>query len=436
MFDILSFLEEKRDGMVHKAADIETFVNQFHQGTIPDYQVSAWLTSVYHKGLSTEELKTLTLALAHSGHVVSFPQGFKAADKHSTGGVGDKTTLVVVPLVAASGVSVAKLSGRGLGFTGGTVDKLEAIPGMNVHLSTEAFMNQVHRIGCAISGHSLELAPAEGKFYALRDVTATVPSLPLICSSIVSKKIAGGASSFVFDVKCGRGAFMQTFSGARDLAEALVSLSASLGRPSMAVISAMDQPLGNWVGDSMEVYEAIRVLQGAGPSDTETLSLTLAGTMIYLGGKATSLAEGIEMSQNTLKSGKALEKFKELIIAQQGDGAVCDSPEKVLKPAEKKITVFASESGFVSDLNARSIGEGVKRIGGGRTRQEEHIDLKVAVHLIAKIGDYVEKGDPLLDIYYSKEEKLQQAIFYFEHAVTLQSIKPIDQNLIKEIIAS
>ncbi|MDD2205869.1 MAG: thymidine phosphorylase [Aminobacterium sp.] len=435
MFDILSFLEEKREGISHKSEDIEFFVNEFHKGKIPDYQVSAWLTSVFHKGMSQQEIKSFTLALAHSGDIVPFPRGFNAVDKHSTGGVGDKTTLIVVPLVAASGLPVAKLSGRGLGFTGGTVDKLESIPNMNVHLSTETFLKQVERIGCAISGHSMELAPAEGKFYALRDVTATVPSLPLICSSIVSKKMAGGASKFVFDVKCGQGAFMQTFPEARALAQALVSLSASLNHPSMAIISAMDQPLGEWIGNSMEVYEAIKTLQGEGPSDTELLSLHLAGAMIVLGGKATSLEEGVAIAHENLVNGQALQKMEDLIEAQEGEKKVCISPEKYLRPAKEKYTLYASKSGFLAELNARKIGEGVKRIGGGRTEQGDHIDLSVSVHLRAKQGDFVEKGNPIFDVYYTDNKKLQRAKPFFERSIHLVDIKPSIQNLIMEIVS-
>ncbi len=325
--DMLGFIERKRDGGVHQAEEIRRFVTAFASGEVPDYQAAAWLMAVYYNGLTDEELREFTLAIARSGEVLSFGGDLFLVDKHSTGGVGDKITLLLVPLAAACGLSGAKLSGPGLGFTGGTVDKLEAIPGCRTHLPSEAFLRQVKEIGCAISGHSADLAPAEGKFYSLRDVTATVPSLPLICSSIVSKKIAGGADAFVFDVKCGSGAFMEDYGSAESLAEAMVSLSKNLGKKAMALITDMDQPLGEWVGNAVEVLEAVRVLGGRGPADVREVAVSLAGAMVSLG-KGISFEEGCAMASEKLDDGSALEKMKVLVEAQEATGAYAATPKR------------------------------------------------------------------------------------------------------------
>jgi pyrimidine-nucleoside phosphorylase len=300
--DVIGFIEKKRDGGAHAPGELEAFVRAFALGKVPEYQAAAWLMAVYFNGLSDEELKEFTLALARSGDTMSFGDELCIVDKHSTGGVGDKITLLLVPLAAACGLSVAKLSGPGLGFTGGTVDKLESIPGFNTHLSSRDFLNQVTRIGCAISGHSADLAPAEGKFYSLRDVTGTVPSMPLICSSIVSKKIAGGADAFVFDVKCGSGAFMRDHESAEALANGLVSLSKSLGKKAAALITDMDQPLGEWVGNAVEVLEAVRVLQGEGPEDVREVAVALAGAMVSLG-KGISFDDGCILARRKIDDG-------------------------------------------------------------------------------------------------------------------------------------
>ena len=284
----VAFIEDRRDGKGSTPPEIAEFVRLAQKGEIPDYQVAAWLMAVFFRGMTRREVKAFTEALSLSGKVVTFPGDIFPVDKHSTGGVGDKTSLVVVPLVAACGVPVAKLSGRGLGFTGGTVDKLESIPGFSAHLDLGRFVEQVTKVGCAISGHSEDLAPAEALFYELRDVTGTVPSIPLITSSIVSKKMAGGSRAFVFDVKCGSGAFMKDVASALELSESLVGLSASLGRKAMALVTAMDQPLGRWVGNAAEVAEAVEVLLRKGPSDVRELSLRLAASMVHLGGLAGS----------------------------------------------------------------------------------------------------------------------------------------------------
>ncbi|MBL3539291.1 thymidine phosphorylase [Aminivibrio sp.] len=417
--DMLGFIERKRDGGVHPAEEIRRFVTSFASGEVPDYQAAAWLMAVFFNGLSDEELGEFTLALARSGRVLSFGGDLFLVDKHSTGGVGDKISLLLVPLAAACGLSVAKLSGPGLGFTGGTVDKLEAIPGFRTHLSSEEFLRQVKEIGCAISGHSADLAPAEGKFYSLRDVTGTVPSLPLICSSIVSKKIAGGADAFVFDVKCGSGAFMKDYGSAEKLAEALVSLSKKLGKKAMALVTDMDQPLGEWVGNAVEVLEAVLVLRGGGPADVREVTVSLAGAMVSLG-KGVSFEDGCALAAEKLDDGSALEKMKALVEAQGGKGQVCGAPETVLSVAPEKAFVKAMSGGTVTRIDARAVGEGVKRLGGGRMSLGDPIDLSVGVRMIAKTGAAVSAGDALLEIRYGSEEKLEDALPFFEKAFSVE----------------
>ena len=433
MFDMISFIERKRDGGAHTAEEIREFVLNFASGAVPDYQASAWLMAVYHAGLKGEELKEFTLALAQSGQTLSFGD-LRIVDKHSTGGVGDKVTLLLVPLAAACGVKVAKLSGPGLGFTGGTVDKLEAIPGFQTHLSSERFSDQVRRIGCAISGHSVDLAPAEGKFYALRDVTGTVPSLPLICSSIVGKKIAGGADAFVFDVKCGGGAFMEDYESAEKLARALVSLSRALGKESMALITDMDQPLGEWIGNSTEVLEAVSVLRGEGPKDVEEIVINLAGAMVSIDSEI-SFEEGCALARKKLEDGSGLEAFGAMIRAQGGDDRVCRTPETILPLAEKTHTISASEDCTVQAVNARKIGEGVKRLGGGRMSLGDPIDLSVGVRILKKNGASAKQGEALLEILYSDDAKLADALPYFESAYTFgKANEPAEETVQRRLI--
>lgn len=419
IMDILRFIETKRDGRTHGSGEIRDFTERFAAGEVAEYQAAAWLMAVYLKGLHDEELKEFTLALARSGDILSFGDEFPIVDKHSTGGVGDKVTLALVPLVAACGIHVAKLSGPGLGFTGGTVDKLEAIPGFRTHLAPEEFMTQVRGVGCAISGHSAKLAPAEGKFYALRDVTATVPSLPLICSSIVSKKIAGGAQGFVFDVKCGSGAFMRTYKEAEELASALVRLSKALGRKSMALVTDMDQPLGLWVGNAVELLEAIHVLRGEGPSDVKEIVVALAAAMVALG-RGISCEEARGETADRLGDGAALAKFKEMVEAQGGDGRVATAPEKYLAIAERRAEVLSPRAGIITHVDARSIGEGVKRLGGGRMALSDRIDRSVGIRLARKKGAFVQAQEPLLEIRFSDERKLTEALPYFQGAFSVE----------------
>lgn len=413
-FKGIEFIEKKRDGLKHTGKELQAFIETVMRGEIPDYQISAWLMAAFLNGLDDDELMHFTQALAHSGETLNYPPEDRIIDKHSTGGVGDKTTLVLIPLVAACGSKISKLSGPGLGYTGGTIDKLESIPNMNLHLSEIEFRDQVNKIGCAISGHSVKLAPAEGKFYRLRDVTGTVPSIPLITASIVSKKLAGGAYGYLFDVKCGSGAFMNDIKKAGELAQKLVEISQKLGKECVSIITDMEQPLGEWVGNSAEVYEAIEVLSGRGPSDTRELCVTLGAYMLKMSGKAETAEEGLKLSAKALDDGSALNKFEELITAQKGDSSVIREPERVLPKASSTYEIRSDRDGCLSKLDALLIGEGLRALGGGRLTQEDIIDPSVAIQLLRKIGDDVFKGDVLLRIYYNKEKQLDESLRYVE----------------------
>ena len=411
-FNGIAFIEKKRDGQRHTGEELQAFINTVMLGGIPDYQISAWLMAAFLNGLDEDELMHFTQALARSGEILDYPPEDRIIDKHSTGGVGDKTTLVLIPLVAACGSRISKLSGPGLGYTGGTIDKLESIPGMNMHLTEVEFRDQVNKIGCAISGHSLKLAPAEGKFYRLRDVTGTIPSIPLITASIISKKLAGGAYGYLFDVKCGSGAFMSNIERARELAQNLVDISQKLGKMCVSVITDMEQPLGEWVGNSAEVYEAIEVLSGRGPSDTRELCVTLAAYMLNMSGRTKTFEEGLMISAKALDDGSALKKFEELIIAQKGDSAVIREPRRVLPKASSAYEIRSDRDGYLSKLDALFIGEGLRALGGGRLTKEDAIDPSVAIRLLHKVGDKVSEGDVLLRIYYNQDEQLRESLRY------------------------
>lgn len=416
MFNPLEFIERKRDRGRHTEADIKAFVSAVASEDIPGYQLSAWLMAAYLNGLDDGETVALTKALGQSGDVIEYPETMSIVDKHSTGGVGDKTTLILVPLVAACGAKISKLSGPGLGFTGGTVDKLESIPGMRVHLSTKEFHGQIDKIGCAISGHSLQLAPAEGKFYTMRDVTGTVPSLPLITTSILSKKLAGGAKGYIFDVKCGDGALMENLEQAKALAEKLVDVSKRIGREAAAVITDMEQPLGEWVGNAAEVLESVNVLSGKGPDDVRELCAVLGGQMLVMAKVAADGKEGRAMCEKALDDGSALKKFEELIREQGGDARVCYEPEKILAKAGKAYEIKSTASGLLSKLAARQIGEGLRALGGGRIRQGDKIDHAVGVKLCAKVGDAVSSGDVIMRVVYNADSQLEAALPYLSQS--------------------
>lgn len=432
-FNIIEFIETKRDHGTHDRAAFHSLITELMRSKIPHYQLSAWLMAAFLNGLDDDETVALTEELAHSGEVYTYPPELRVVDKHSTGGVGDKTTLILLPLAASCGVVVSKLSGRGLGITGGTVDKLEAIPGMNMHLTPEHFLKQVKEIGCAVSGHSKQLAPAEGLFYAMRDVTGTVPSIPLITTSIVSKKLAGGAQGFVFDVKAGSGAFMKTEEEARALAQKLVLTSKMLGKSASAVITNMDQPLGEWVGNAAEVREAIEILSGKGPADTRELCITLCAYMLLAAGLAENTTEAMEKAQRKLDDGSALKKFAELIKAQGGDPTVLEKPLELLPLAETVYEIKAEKNGFVTKINAEAVGEALRALGGGRMKIDDTIDMKAAIRLPVKQGEPIKAGERLLELYCDNKEKTAEAMKYLSGCITIaeRAEKP---KLILEIV--
>ncbi len=396
----VDIIAKKRDGGALSKQEIDFFIAGYSQGTIPDYQASAWLMATLLRGMDTREVVDLTLAMARSGRMLSLREVAPVvADKHSTGGVGDKTTLIVAPLVAAAGLPVAKMSGRALGFTGGTLDKLESIPGFQVSLGVERFIAQVAQCGIAIAGQSQDLAPADGKFYALRDATATVPSIPLIASSIMSKKIAAGADVVVLDVKVGRGAFMKTLDSARELARLMVQVGDGASRRVLAVLGAMDQPLGHAVGNALEVREAIDCLQGHGPQDLTDHCLAIAGYMLLVSGVAPALAEALALARRTLESGSALDKFVELLRAQDGDPRVVEKPEAFLPRAPVIGPVLAQRTGYVAQVDAERVGWAAVGLGAGRERKEDAIDPSVGIVLHKKVGDAVQFGEPVFSIH-------------------------------------
>ncbi|MCK1975636.1 pyrimidine-nucleoside phosphorylase [Jeotgalicoccus huakuii] len=392
MVDIIA---KKRDGNTLTKEEIEFFVNGYTKGEVPDYQASALLMAIFYNDMTPEESADLTMAMVESGDQINLSdiEGIKV-DKHSTGGVGDTTTLVLAPLVAALDVPVAKMSGRGLGHTGGTIDKLEALDGFHVELSQDDFVNLVNKDKLAVIGQSGNLTPADKKIYALRDVTATVNSIPLIASSIMSKKIAAGADAIVLDVKVGDGAFMKTEEDAVALAEAMVQIGNNVGRRTMAIISSMEEPLGYAVGNANEVREAIDTLKGEGPKDLTELSLTLASQMVVVGGKAETIEEARTMLEEVIKNGKALEKFKAFVKNQGGDDSLVDHPEN-LAQAKHHIDVVATEPGFIESIDAENVGVAASILGAGRQTKDDEIDLAVGIILKKKVGDKVNKGDVL-----------------------------------------
>ncbi|MBY8830492.1 pyrimidine-nucleoside phosphorylase [Bacillus licheniformis] len=400
MVDIIT---KKQNGEELTTEEIQFFIKGYTDGSIPDYQASALAMAIYFQDMTDRERADLTMAMVNSGETIDLSaiEGIKV-DKHSTGGVGDTTTLVLAPLVAALDVPVAKMSGRGLGHTGGTIDKLEAIKGFHVELSKDEFIELVNRDKVAVIGQSGNLTPADKKLYALRDVTGTVNSIPLIASSIMSKKIAAGADAIVLDVKTGAGAFMKTDEDAVNLAKAMVRIGNNVGRQTMAVISDMSQPLGFAIGNALEVKEAIDTLKGEGPEDLTELVLTLGSQMVVLAKKAETLDEAREKLIDVMKNGKALQKFKDFLQNQGGDSSVADNPEK-LPQAAYKIDVPAKEAGVVSEIVADQIGVAAMLLGAGRATKEDKIDLAVGIMLRKKVGDAVEKGEPLVTLYANRE---------------------------------
>lgn len=410
---MVDIIEKKRDGQELTTAEINFFIEGYTKGEIPDYQASALAMAIYFQDMNDRERADLTRAMVESGDTIDLSaiDGVKV-DKHSTGGVGDTTTLVLAPLVASLGVPVAKMSGRGLGHTGGTIDKLESIAGFHVELTREQFIDLVNRDKVAVIGQSGNLTPADKKLYALRDVTGTVNSIPLIASSIMSKKIAAGADAIVLDVKTGDGAFMKTQEDAEELAHAMVRIGNHVGRKTIAIISDMSQPLGFAIGNALEVKEAIETLQGKGPKDLTELVLTLGSQMVILAGKAKTSEEAKEMLLDAIHSGKALAKFKEFLANQGGDASIVDDLTK-LPQAKYKIELPAKQSGYISRMVADEIGVASMILGAGRATKEDVIDLAVGLVLHKKVGDKVEEGESILTIYSNREnvEDVKQKLY-------------------------
>ena len=414
MFDIIA---KKRDGGVLSREELEFAVMGFVNGQVPDYQMSALLMAIYLRGMTEKETAQLTDVMAHSGDMVDLSaiSGIKA-DKHSTGGVGDKTTLVIAPIVAACGVKIAKMSGRGLGHTGGTVDKMEAVPGTQTAVDRERFFAQVNEIGISVIGQSGNLAPADKKMYALRDVTATIGCVPLIASSIMSKKLAAGSDCILLDVKTGNGAFMKTLDDSIELAKAMVSIGQHNGRKVAALITDMDTPLGHNIGNSLEVIESVVVLKGHGPADLTEVCYQLAANMLYLAGKG-SLEDCRRMAEEAVASGAAYEKLKQMFAAQGGDVSVLDDPDKFQK-AKFSRPLLAAESGYLVQMNTEMVGNASVGLGAGRITKEDVIDFAAGIVLHKKTGDKVEAGECLATLYADQEEKFDAAEEMFRAALT------------------
>jgi pyrimidine-nucleoside phosphorylase len=430
----VDIITKKRDGEILSREEIEFFIQGFTRGEIPDYQAAAWAMAVYWRGMTNAETVALTLAMAHSGKVLDLtPIAPRVLDKHSSGGVGDKTTLVVAPLVAALGLPVGKMSGRGLGFSGGTLDKLESIPGFRADLGTEEFLAQLKRHGIVVSGQTHDLAPADGKLYALRDVTGTVASLPLIASSIMSKKIAAGAHTIVLDVKVGRGAFMKTEAEAAALAELMVQIGHGVGRQVAAVISDMNQPLGNAVGNALEVIEAIETLKGRGPADFVEHCLEVAAQMVLLAGAARDEREARAQLGAALADGRALKKFGEWIAGQGGNARVVDD-DSILPRARLIETIAAPREGFIAAIDAQEVGLTVVDLGGGRARKGDAIDHAVGVVFQRKVGARVARGEPLFTLHANDRAKFDAAKARLLAAIEFRADAPAPLPLIHRIV--
>jgi len=431
---MVDIIIKKRNGDALTREEIDFVIDNYLNGEIPDYQMSAFLMAVYFRGMNTEEISYLTLKMARSGKIVDLSDipGLKV-DKHSSGGVGDKTTLVFAPLISAYGLPIAKMSGRSLGHTGGTIDKLDSIPGFRTNLGFEEFINQVKRIGIAIIGQSENLVPADKKIYALRDVTGTVDSIPLIASSIMSKKIAGGADIIVLDVKTGSGAFMKSYDESKSLAKLMVDIGKSLDKKMCAVISNMDEPLGNMIGNSLEVIEAIETLKGNGPSDLKELVFALATEAILLSGLDNDVNIIRNKLENLIDKGYALEKFREMIISQGGDPNVIEN-YKLFPQAKIQKDIFSREEGYITKLDAYLIAQCVIALGAGRSKKDDVIDLSVGVKIHKKLGEKIEKNEPIVTFYANDPNKLDLAEELFKEAFSIGEIPPAKEPLILDII--
>jgi pyrimidine-nucleoside phosphorylase len=405
----VDLIRKKRDSGEHSREEIDFLVSGYTRGDIPDYQMAAWLMATWLRGLSLTETAALTEAMLHSGEVLDLSDlPGKKVDKHSTGGVGDKTSLILAPIVAAGGLTVPMISGRGLGHTGGTLDKLESIPGFNVNLSLDQFRRVLRECGMGLIGQTAEIAPADKKIYALRDATSTVESIGLICASIMSKKLAEGIDALVLDVKTGSGAFMKREEDAVRLAEIMVDTGKRMGKKVVALITDMDQPLGRAAGHSSEIIECIEVLNGQGPADLRDLSIELSAWMFYLGERSKSLEEGRRLAQSKIANGQAREKFKHGIRLQGGDERVIEEPQRLPK-ARSRVEVVSESDGYVTGTNCEHFGTALAMLGGGREKKEDAIDPGVALEFHKRIGDPVKKGETLATIHYNAEAKLAEA---------------------------
>ena len=429
-FRAIDVIRKKRDGGELSRFEIDSLIAAYTQGSIPDYQVSAWLMAVVLRGMTRAETATLTDAMLRSGEVLDLSGiAKKKVDKHSTGGVGDKTSLVLAPLAAVAGVTVPMISGRGLGHTGGTLDKLEAIPGFNVNLAVPEFRRVLEVCGCAMIGQTAEIAPTDRKLYALRDVTGTVESPYLICASIMSKKMAEGIDALVLDVKTGSGAFMKSEKDAAFLAELMVETGERMGKRTVALITDMDQPLGNMIGNALEVVEVVDVLRGGGPQDLRDLCLELAAWMLHLGGVSKTVAEGKQESAKLLASGKALERFRQMVELQGGDPRVVDDP-KILPQARHSQQVLSAKEGYIASLQCEQVGTACVILGGGRERKEDSVDPAVGIVLHRKVGDRVAAGEPIATIYYNSGSRVERAQQLLEESCGISDSPPSEKRLL------
>lgn len=430
----VDLIQKKKNGETLTKEEIDFMITDYVAGKIPDYQMSAMLMAIYFNGMENEELAAFTLAMRDSGDLVDLSpiEGIKV-DKHSTGGVGDKTTLIVGPIVAACGVPVAKMSGRGLGFTGGTLDKLESISGFRIDLSAQEFFETVKKTGISVIGQTGNLAPADKLLYALRDVTATVDSIPLIAASVMSKKLAAGSDKIVLDVTTGSGAFMKNTRDAKKLAKHMVAIGNHAGKETVAILTGMEEPLGFAIGNNMEVKEAIEVLKGDGPEDVKEVSVALAGMMLSLGLENVSLSQGKRMAKKALSSGQAFEKFKEMVQAQGGDIRYVEHPEFFERDAFEG-EVLAAEDGFLSGMDTEKIGVAAGLLGAGRETKDSVIDMSAGIYLKKKIGDTVKKGEPIAICYAGTKEKLNRGMAMFESSIRYSKEAPRIPKLIVDII--
>jgi pyrimidine-nucleoside phosphorylase len=440
--NVVDLITKKRDGGEHSRAELRFLIAGMVDETIPDYQLAAWAMAVFFRGMTDAEITELTLAMAESGDLLDLHDavapGVRIVDKHSSGGVGDKTTLAVGPIVAACGLPVGKMSGRGLSFTGGTIDKLESIRGWSADLSEDAFRRQLREIGLVVAAQTADLAPADKRLYALRDVTGTVPSLPLIAASIMSKKLAAGADAIVLDVKCGRGAFMETLDNARELARLMVAIGSGAGRQVTALITGMDQPLGQAVGHTLEVAEAIATLHGAGPRDFQELVERVAVEMILLGGEGNSgldRAAAVDQVQHAIESGAAFAKFRAFVAAQGGDTLQVEDPS-TLPAAPVVVAASARQAGTVTSINAREVGLTVVALGGGRKAKGDSIDYRVGVICQAKVGDRVKVGEPLCTVHAADEQSAGVAVKRLQSAYSIEDRSIVAPSIILDRVAS